>query len=876
MNFKKRIFFIFLQLSFCLFCSTYFAQQKLIFNKQLTKSIIFNDWEKKDSILINNTLYPIQNIGLNSQGSNILFFSLKNSKNASNKKRINSKKRQNITFYLDDTLKKFKVKFIEDTLFSIELKNINSVKTLTVYNKKQCLGVFKLLPFPELKITLNIIPLNRPVWSVDTLKKHLISAFSSLNVKINFKIIKNVSSKNISKKEKLDNPFATHDRYTKQMIRIRNEYFEKYKNSSKKEYYLFITPDFVDSTITSYSIQKGIFNFTTSENNNLIYNKIIKELIRGIGGLDNIKLNKICRNNTFELNDLETWNFINENYNHFLYYDNYEDVRTNSGIVAFYFWEQDKYGNIKIKNNSFLHSVIRPYKKNYPSYYLSITNPFFNIFFKIFDYKINIIHFIVFISSTILFFYVNRKWVYQSVDRKFKIRVKKLSLISFVIILNLLSFYMIDKGYNFFQVLNGNIIEFKNNKIENVVKNVAYNVNDNALIEQSSYSENFIKTRSNWKKIRVKNVLYFQGVLNDKNQLINLKYQKSSNNLKVDTILTINAGTHYIVLDLKNKLGKKITTKIYNHIGVDLTSKISLQDPVKRVLLFANGYRPTSLGGNFDELFNDIKNHGVEYPNSSNMLYDFDRFNYWNPWRAIDEQLKKRMNATDVLYADGHFSVATSNHESLIGFSTLAGIYPKRCDNLKKHTCYFTTKKNSVTSNIFSWLNPSNNTYDLLAKKPNKKGFKLRYTQGKIAGRNLLLQLNELPNNSLNDTISIVAHSMGFAYALGIIEVIRHKINFGGFYIIAPENASMGKVNINEWKQVWQYGSKLSAHNSHPPCLQDGVAAQSKVKGLPVNNQLFFPKNVYRKLGFFDSHFIGNYTWILDIPLGKTGYIKQN
>jgi hypothetical protein len=27
-------------------------------------------------------------------------------------------------------------------------------------------------------------------------------------------------------------------------------------------------------------------------------------------------------------------------------------------------------------------------------------------------------------------------------------------------------------------------------------------------------------------------------------------------------------------------------------------------------------------------------------------------------------------------------------------------------------------------------------------------------------------------------------------------------------------------------------------------------------------------------MGFFNSHFIGYYTWIFDIPKGKPGYVK--
>jgi len=121
----------------------------------------------------------------------------------------------------------------------------------------------------------------------------------------------------------------------------------------------------------------------------------------------------------------------------------------------------------------------------------------------------------------------------------------------------------------------------------------------------------------------------------------------------------------------------------------------------------------------------------------------------------------------------------------------------------------------------------------------------------------------------------IVAHSMGYAYCLGMIDELRGKIEFGGLYIIAPENASAGKVNMNEWKEVWQYGSNFGRYAKGAPCLLDGIAPQVKVAGLKTAQRVFIPDKYYKRMGFFDSHFIGHYTWIFDIPEGDPGYIQQ-
>jgi len=63
--------------------------------------------------------------------------------------------------------------------------------------------------------------------------------------------------------------------------------------------------------------------------------------------------------------------------------------------------------------------------------------------------------------------------------------------------------------------------------------------------------------------------------------------------------------------------------------------------------------------------------------------------------------------------------------------------------------------------------------------------------------------------------------------------------------------------------------------NSDAPCLQDGVAPQSGALGLPFAFRVFFPENLYEKKGFFDSHFIGYYDWILKLNEGQPGYMKQ-
>jgi hypothetical protein len=116
---------------------------------------------------------------------------------------------------------------------------------------------------------------------------------------------------------------------------------------------------------------------------------------------------------------------------------------------------------------------------------------------------------------------------------------------------------------------------------------------------------------------------------------------------------------------------------------------------------------------------------------------------------------------------------------------------------------------------------------------------------------------------------------MGFAYALGMIEELRGSIHFGELYVIAPENAETGEINQAEWQKIWQYGCDHDGLAEDAPCMLDGVAPQTTIGGLNESQRVYIPKEHYRRHGFFDSHFIGFYTWIFDIPEGEAGYIKQ-
>jgi hypothetical protein len=585
------------------------------------------------------------------------------------------------------------------------------------------------------------------------------------------------------------------------------------------------------------------------------------------------------------------WNDLRNTSSNYSLIDNFENVKTNNGIVAYYFWEEDKDGFIKA-SNGLLNDVKRPYKKNYLSYRFDVKYKILKPFYKFDIYYCSLINVFLLFFILVFNFFIRRRikrfWINKNYKRKFWRRVLYLPIFIGMIFLVKESFYLGNYILDNFKMVSGPMEELKSLTYEKASKQLLMNLNLRHQEESTLCSEILIKKKSKWSLKKRMKVLYFDVTKSENSaDWDKIKLVSNSDSIKLKTLnYSEKATSHYMILSYLNKDGTIEKQELINFFGGNLISKIeelgkgrketfsdkaSDINPPKRILIFVNGYRPTSTGNTFEENFNDITKKGIEFPNSTNYVYDFDRFDYWTPWNNINLLFQRRINPSETYYLDGHFSVSSSNHRSILSFTQLYQQFPKRCHNKKKHSCYY---KENRTINKSILVNSK--TIDDLKMRPNKSGFAYRKQKGRIAGRNLLQVLNVIPKSSRNDTLFIVAHSMGFAYSQGIIEELRGEINFGAYLIIAPENAKSGEINEKEWKTVWQYGSNFNKKDFDAPCLQDGVAPQSKVDGLSAKKRIYIPEKLYVKKGFFESHFIGYYTWILDIKKGKKGYVENH
>lgn len=282
--------------------------------------------------------------------------------------------------------------------------------------------------------------------------------------------------------------------------------------------------------------------------------------------------------------------------------------------------------------------------------------------------------------------------------------------------------------------------------------------------------------------------------------------------------------------------GLKIDDKLTVYVPELLVPNIKyfLTSPADRnLLLFVGGYIPDQ------ELL-------TKHPD---VVYQSDVWDYWD---GMDANFINTITTKNTVYASGSDFIWTSNHITHEGAA-----------------------KSNASMLFFS---PFLNT------TPNLPGFVRRYNNGKTGGLNMLAKLyngtitcrQTLVNGKIKilDTVDVVAHSMGFAYSLGMIhELQKANVHVGRFYIIAPENGCSGTLPDN-LEEAWQYGSD---ENIDPIKLQDGVAPQCPVNGFDKlgmkGGRIRIPDNQER--GWIESHLAKNYGWIFTTLKGKPGDVKK-
>jgi hypothetical protein len=775
---------------------------------------------------------------------------------------------------------------INDSIFTIKLPEKSSSYSLRAYFGIHYLGKIQVKVFKEIVKKIVVVPISKTDFQEYEIERELNLIFRQANLKFEIEFDKSFSSKVINSKTIFAvNPLRK-DRFSGQMRLLRNLYFEANPNASKDAHYVFLVNDFTDKNSNYFCLPSKSISFVKSSNDIKDFTLILgKNLASGIGLLQNSWENKGPKkgstdnfmDSTYERHLTHfQWEGLRHQTNIFSLYDSDENLKTNNGLAAYYFWKENKDGTIDLNSSPILNAINRPFRKNFLSYRFDVKFAIFRPFYKWNSYYISSINVVLIVIILIAFRFARLKTLKnwrknEKTSRFWKVCVY-ISLSGAVVYAIYTSFQFSNLILDKLKIVSGPLPELQGLDFKNGKKELLENSN---LVHQEAKrtcSEILIQKGEDWEVKKRQRVLYFVADLDSIGKLKTFRFVQNSDSLILSTLMyREKSQNHAFVISYFSSSKKLIHQAVFDFNGKEITSQLKEDKKAKRILLFVNGYRPTSIGHTFEDNFNDLKQKGLEFQNSKNVIYNFDRYDYWRQWNEINLLFQNRLNAHETYYADGHFSVETSNYRSLLNFTTISSAYPKRCANNNKHTCYYS--KNHSVKKLFL---AKSKTINKLKMSANVNGFLHRKNKGKIAAYNLLQVLNQIPGASLDDTLFVVAHSMGFAYAQGMLEVLRGKIIFGGYYIIAPENGKTGKVKKEEWRQVWQYGSNFNENNADAPCLQDGVAPQSSVKGIDYQERIFIPKDHFKRKGFFDSHFIGYYTWVLDIPKDQKGYVNQH
>jgi hypothetical protein len=297
-------------------------------------------------------------------------------------------------------------------------------------------------------------------------------------------------------------------------------------------------------------------------------------------------------------------------------------------------------------------------------------------------------------------------------------------------------------------------------------------------------------------------------------------------------------------------VGIKIDSKIFIKVKQNQIHQLKkyFEQQQKNALIFVNGYRFTfDMKVQFESIgFNPVIFAKLVENQDSNAKIDDSAIDSY--WDGVDTRFINVLDSRIVKYADGHHTIKTSNHQNMSSFANSA---------------YSSFKLSPAICGL--------NT------NPNNSGFNTRRNTGKTEGQNFEKELKKSNFNKATEKIDIVCHSMGYASALGIIDYLKPLgYKFGRMYIIAPENAQAGSVDLNDFEpdSVWQYGADWNRTDGikPDPCTsQDGVAPQTMAGGLYKELRVYMPDNVPK--GFLDSHSISNFNWIFNIQPKKQGYV---
>ena len=226
---------------------------------------------------------------------------------------------------------------------------------------------------------------------IDSVSSYLNQVFIQANIRFHFIDGIKYPIENILDIKSFPNPSSAKDRYTEEMKLLRDQFFTDYPNLYRNAYLVFIIPGFVSPNVKGYMVKNKAMAFIKEAEDIEMYHEIAHQIGFGIGILDDVwedmdpqigpTQNLMDTLGGSELT-FEQWQKLRHSSNSYSFYDDDEDVKTNNGLVGYYFWSENKDGNLIYTNNP-LEGINRPYKENHLSHHLNIRDFMFETYTRI-------------------------------------------------------------------------------------------------------------------------------------------------------------------------------------------------------------------------------------------------------------------------------------------------------------------------------------------------------------------------------------------------------------------------------------------------------------------------------------------------------------
>ncbi len=235
--------------------------------------------------------------------------------------------------------------------------------TIDVAYDGNTIGLIAVRVLPPKVYSIRIIPTQSTRYNCPKIERELNYMFRFANIKFEITAI----HPRIVKKEdtdKLDNPNASRTAYTTQMHEVRDLYFAKHPQKDNNPCY-FLIDGFVNETLEGFSVRSKSLGFIKAGSSKSIARIIANEFSYGYAAVNPKDTSHLLDFKANIINNEEAWNQLQNIPAIGSFYDDYENVASSNGLIAYYFWKTNKDGSIKIENGNFLASIKRPYKKKH-------------------------------------------------------------------------------------------------------------------------------------------------------------------------------------------------------------------------------------------------------------------------------------------------------------------------------------------------------------------------------------------------------------------------------------------------------------------------------------------------------------------------------